>query len=47
MSFFAGLNVIKLFLSVKYGFSYEARVFVRPGKKSLPMTNTLAYYKNP
>ena len=41
-----GPNVIKLFLSVNYGLSYEARVFVRPGKKSLPMTNTLAYYEH-
>ncbi len=42
-----GANVIKLFLSVIYGFLYLARVFVRLYWKSLPMTNTLAYYKNP
>jgi hypothetical protein len=33
-------NVIKLFLSVLYGFFV---VFVRLGLKSLPGTNTLAY----
>jgi hypothetical protein len=31
-------NVMKLFLSVMYGFSYLARVFVRLGWKSLPGT---------
>ncbi len=36
-----GTNVIKLFLSVIYGFSYQAIVFVRLGNKSLPMANTL------
>ncbi len=32
----------KTFLSVIYGFSYKARVFVRIDWKSLHMTNTLA-----
>ncbi len=41
-----GANVIKLFLSVIYKFSYQARVFVRLGLKSMPGTNTLAYYEN-
>jgi hypothetical protein len=36
----------KTFLSVIYGFSYQARVFVRLDWKSLPMTNTLAYHEN-
>jgi hypothetical protein len=27
------------------GFSYQARVFVKIDWKSLPMTNTLAYYE--
>jgi hypothetical protein len=40
-----GANVIKLFLSVIYGFSCKARVFLRQNQKSLPMTNALAYYK--
>jgi len=40
-----GANVIKLFLSVIYEFSYLAQVFVRLGWKSLPGTNTLAYYE--
>ncbi len=31
-------NVIKLLSSMIYGFSYEARVFVRLGRKSLPGT---------
>ncbi len=39
-------NVIKLFPPVIYGFLYKARVFVRLDQKSLPMTNTLAYYEN-
>jgi hypothetical protein len=39
-----GANVIKLFMSVIYGFSYYARVYVRLDQKSLPMTNTQAYY---
>jgi hypothetical protein len=30
---------------VIYGFSYYARVFVILDWKSLPVTNTLAYYK--
>jgi hypothetical protein len=34
------------FLSVICVFSYLARVFVRQDWKSLPMTNTLAYYEN-
>jgi hypothetical protein len=38
----SGTNVIKLFLSEIYGFSYQATVFVRLDRKSLPMTNTLA-----
>jgi hypothetical protein len=42
-----GANVIKLFLHVNYRFSYQARVFVRLDWKSLPNTNTLAYYENP
>ncbi len=42
-----GANVIKLFLSVIYGFLYYARVFVRLDRKSSPVTNTLSYYKNP
>ncbi len=41
-----GPNVIKLFLSVISGFSYQARVFVRLEQKSSPMTNTLAYCEN-
>jgi hypothetical protein len=44
--FHPGANV-KLFLSVIYGFLYKAyRVFVRIDQKSLPITNTLAYYEN-
>ncbi len=39
-----GANVIDLFLSVIYGFSYQATAFVRLSWKSLPGTNTLAYY---
>ncbi len=41
-----GPNVIKHFFSVIYEFSYWARVFVRLSWKSLPGTNTLAYYQN-
>ncbi len=41
-----GANVLKLFLSVIYGFLYIARMFVRLDCKSLSMTNTLAYYKS-
>jgi hypothetical protein len=41
-----GAGVRKLFLSVIYGFSYLATVFVRLDWKILRMTNTLAYYKN-
>ncbi len=41
-----GAKVMKLF-SVMYGSLCKARVFVRLGWKSLPMTNTLAYYENP
>ncbi len=37
----------KTFLSVINRFSYYTRLFVRLGWKSLPRTNTLAYYKNP
>ncbi len=37
----------KTFLSVIYGFLYYARVSVVLDWKSLPMTNTLAYYKKP
>ncbi len=40
-------NVIKHFLYVIYGFLCLARMFVRKDLKSLPMTNTLAYYENP
>ncbi len=36
----------KTFLSVNCVFSYYARVFVRLCWKSLPGTNTLAYYKD-
>jgi hypothetical protein len=39
-------NVIKLSFFVIYEFSYQARVFVRLGWKSLPRTNTPAYYEN-
>ncbi len=42
-----GANVIKLFLSVIYGFLYKAREFLRLDLKSVPMTNTLANYDNP
>jgi hypothetical protein len=42
-----GLSVIKLFLSMIYGFLYKARVFVGLGWKSLPGTNILASYENP
>jgi hypothetical protein len=41
-----GANVIKLFVSVIYEFSYQAKVFARLGLKSLPQRNTLAHYKN-
>ncbi len=41
-----GANVKKLFLPMIYVFLYLARVFVRLDWKSLPMTNTLAYYEN-
>ncbi len=41
-----GANVIKLHLSLIYGFSYQARVFVRQSKKILPRTNTLAQQKS-
>jgi hypothetical protein len=41
-----GANVIKLFLFVTYRFSYKDTAFVRLGWKSLPWTNTLAYYEN-
>ncbi len=37
----------KTFLSVIYGFLYQARLFVRLGWKSLPRANTLAYYVSP
>ncbi len=39
-----GLNVIKVFVGNLRLF--VAIVFVRPGLKSLPGTNTLAYYEN-
>ncbi len=42
-----GANVIKLFLSVIYEFSYKAGVFSRIIWKSLPRTNTLPYYEKP
>jgi hypothetical protein len=42
----SGDNVIKLFTDVIYGFRTKL-VFVRLDWKSLPRTNTLAYYKNP
>jgi len=42
-----GLNDIKRFLSMIYGFLYLARVFVILDWKSLPVKNTLAYYKKP
>jgi hypothetical protein len=41
-----GVNVIKLFLSLIYGFSYPATVFIILDRKSLPIANTLAYYEN-
>ncbi len=47
MTLTPGANVIKHFLSVIYGFSYKARVFVSLDWKSLPMTNTLVYYETP
>ncbi len=40
-----GANVIKLSLSVINEFSYQARVFVRLGRKSLEGTNTTANYE--
>ncbi len=40
-------NVIKLFFVRDYGFPCLARVLFSLDWKSLPMTNTLAYYKNP
>ncbi len=43
--FTSGPNVIKLFTTVIYEFSYLARVFVRIGLKSLSGTNTPAYYE--
>jgi len=42
-----GANVIKLFLSVIYGFSYLARVFVIGKLFWSSLTNTLAYHENP
>jgi hypothetical protein len=44
----SGGNVIKLFLSMIYGLSYKARVFVRIGWKRLSATSlgTLAYSEN-
>ncbi len=41
-----GANLIKLFWAVIHIFSYQARVFVRLGWKSLLGTNTLAYYED-
>ncbi len=41
----AGPNVKKLFTIVIYEYCYKARVFVRLDRKSLTMTNTLAYYE--
>jgi hypothetical protein len=41
-----GPNVIKLFTSVIYEFSYHAGMFGRPGLKSLPGTNAIAYYES-
>ncbi len=40
-----GANVIKLFLSMIYGFLCLARVLLSLDWKSLPMTNALAYYE--
>jgi hypothetical protein len=44
----SGGNVIKLFLSMIYGLSYKARVFVRIGWKRLSGTSlgTLTYSEN-
>ncbi len=42
----SGVNVIKLFTAVIYGFLYKARVFVMLDWKCIPMTNAVAYYKN-
>ncbi len=39
-------NHFKTFLSVIHQFSCQARVLVRLGCKSLPRSNTLAYYEN-
>jgi hypothetical protein len=41
----SGPNVMKLFLSVIYKFSYQARVFVIQVLKSLPKVNTVAYWE--
>ncbi len=41
-----GANAIKPFAAVINEFSYLARAFVRLGLKSMPGTNTLAYYEN-
>ncbi len=40
-----GPNVIKLLKAVIYSFSYEARVLVTIGQKSLPRTNIRAITK--
>jgi hypothetical protein len=41
-----GANVMKHFTAIIYEFLCQAKVFVRLGWKSLPDTNTLAYYEN-
>jgi hypothetical protein len=41
-----GANIIKLFVFVIKQISYLAGVFVTLGWKSLPQTNTIAYYEN-
>jgi hypothetical protein len=41
-----GANVIKLFLSVIYGFLYYVRVFVISKLFWSSLTNTVAYYEN-
>jgi hypothetical protein len=46
LSLSPGANVIKLFLSLIYGFSYKTRVFIRLVWKNLPMTITVAYYED-
>ncbi len=42
-----GPMLLNFFTSVIYELFYQAKVFVRLDWKSIPMTNTLAYYENP